>query len=337
MKKLVSLTLALLCALSLFACTGKTPSEKPSDLTGITPDTTEISVFAMNGATGMGMAGLIADAKAGKTADKISFTMADSADEYLADLIAGKFDFACIPPNLAAVLSQKAAGVYEVAAVNALGVLYLLDRTGATHGVEDLRGKTVYATGEGLVPEIVLTAILQKAGLTVGEDVTVEYLATAADVGAMYIAGTAEIVMLPQPYVTTVMTKLPLDIATVLDLTAEWDRLFGEGSRLMTGCLAVNSEFAAKHPVAVDRFLTACAASVEFVNSDSDEAAQAVVDAGIVASAAVAKAAIPHCNIVFLRGEEMLAALNGFYKEVYALKPALLGGALPGDGIVYDG
>lgn len=335
MKKLVSLALALVCALSLFACTGKTPSEKPSDLTGVTPDPTEISVFAMNGPTGMGMAGLIADAKAGKTADKITFTMADAADEYLADLIAGKFDFACIPTNLAAVLSKKAAGVYEVAAVNTLGVLYLLDRTGATHAAEDLRGKTVFATGEGLVPEIVLSALLKKAGLTVGEDVTVEYLATAADVGAMYLAGTAEIVMLPQPYVTNVMNKLPLDIAAVLDLTAEWDRLFGESSRLMTGCLAVNAKFAAAHPAAVERFLAACAASVEFVNSDSDEAARAVVDAGIVASAELAKTAIPHCNIVFLQGEEMIAALNGFYKEVYALKPALLGGAIPEDGIYY--
>ena len=51
--------------------------------------------------------------------------------------------------------------------------------------------------------------------------------------------------------------------------------------------------------------------------------------AGIVPKAAVAKQALPGCNIAFLSGEEMKTALSGYLKVLFDQPPASTGGALP--------
>lgn len=345
MKKLISLLLLAVMAISLVGCVATTPttstltpdtapSSTPSTLESTsTPTTTttgiDMKVFAMKGPTGMGMAKLIADSKTGTTFNNYNFTIAENVNECLSQLIGGEFDIAAVPTNFAAsVLSNKAAGTYSVIAVNTLGVLYILDTDGSVKNVSDLKGKTIYATGEGTVPQFVLEYILKKAGFEIGKDVNVEYLATAADVGAMLEAGTAKVAMLPQPYVTTLQNKAK-NVNVALDLTALWDELSKGESRLMTGCVVVKNELVKNNRGAVEKFLQEYAASVSYVNSGSDEAAQSVVDAGIVGALPVAKKAIPKCNIVFITGEEMVKDLGGFYAALYSINPQSVGGKIP--------
>ena len=113
------------------------------------PTTTEakqLSVFAMNGPTGMGLAKLIDNDVHRLGGGLYTSTFASSADEYMSDLISGKFDIISVPTNLAAVLGQKASGMYKIAAVNTLGVLYMLNTDGSVKDVKDLAGKPIYAT-----------------------------------------------------------------------------------------------------------------------------------------------------------------------------------------------
>lgn len=335
MKKLISLLLIAVMAMAICSCSTAPATTTPTSTAPTGTKTPEqgidLSVFAMKGPTGMGMAKLIADSKEGNTFNNYSFTLAENVNENLSDLIAGNFDIAAVPTNFAAsVLNNKAAGMYSVVAVNTLGVLYILDNDGSIKKVSDLEGKTIYATGEGTVPQFVLEYVLTKAGFKIGEDVNVEYLATAADVGAMLEAGTAKVAMLPQPYVTTLQNKSD-SINVALDLTKEWDALSNGESRLMTGCIVIKNDILKSNPGAVDKFLEEYSNSVEFINSASDQAAQAVVDAGIVGAVGVAKKAIPKCNIVFIKGEEMKKDLSGFYAALFSINPKSVGGKLPGD------
>lgn len=346
MKKIISLLLLAVMAITLIGCTATPATSTVTPTPSITtaPSTSEetatpteevkgidMKVFAMKGPTGMGMAKLIADSKTGSTFNNYNVTLAENVNECLSRLIAGEFDIAAVPTNFAAsVLNNKAAGMYSVLAVNTLGVLYILDNDGSIKSVSDLKGKTIYATGEGTVPQFVLEYVLTKAGFEIGKDVNVEYLATAADVGAMLEAGTAKVAMLPQPYVTTLQNKAQ-NINVALDLTEEWDKLSNGESRLMTGCVVVKNEVLENNRAAVDKFLEEYSASVNFVNSGSDEGAQAVVDAGIVGAIGVAKKAIPKCNIVLITGDEMIKDLGGFYEALYSINPQSVGGKLPGD------
>ncbi len=286
----------------------------------------KLSVFAMNGPTGISLAKLTQNGR-------YEFVFADSADEALADLIGGKYDIVSIPTNLAAVLSVKAAGVYKIAAVNTLGVLYMIDSDGSVKSVSDLRGKTIYATGEGLIPGFVLEYVLEKNGLVVGEDVNIEYFSTPAEVGSILLSGKTSVAMLPQPYVTTLLAKSENSLNIALDMTQEFDNISSDECRLMTSCIAVNVGSLADKGVDISNIIDDVRESVRFVNEENDEAAKLVSELGIIPSEQIAKTAIPLCKTVCLSGEEMKTSLLGFYKSLYDFKPSLCGGKLPDEEI----
>ena len=78
---------------------------------------------------------------------------------------------------------------------------------------------------------------------------------------------------------------------------------------------------------AVEGFLKDYAASAQYVNEHVDEAAQLIEKYNIV-KAAVAKKALPQCNIVCLTGEEMHSAVAGYLEGLCDLDAVAVGGAL---------
>ncbi len=57
--------------------------------------------------------------------------------------------------------------------------------------------------------------------------------------------------------------------------------------------------------------------------------------AGIVAKAAIAKKALPACNISYLDGQEMKTALSGYLSVLLEQEPKSVGGSLPDDAFYY--
>ena len=53
--------------------------------------------------------------------------------------------------------------------------------------------------------------------------------------------------------------------------------------------------------------------------------------------AAIAKQAIPRCNLTFVKGAEMKAQLSGYLKVLFGYNPAAIGGAMPDDAFYYAG
>ena len=330
MKKLIALTLALLCFFSFVSCTGGESEGTVYDEATAPADFAEIRVAVLNGTTGFGIAPLYCDIKNG-----IHHNMNAKIDFYAdATLVAplvigGSVDIAAVPTNLAAVLYNKTQDGIEVLAVNTLGVLYLIENGDTVKSISDLEGKTVYLPGSGSNPEYVLKTLLELSGLT--DKVTLDYTyATPDELTAALTSGKASLGILPEPKVTAAMTKnTSLNVA--LDFTKEWKTL--TGTDLVQGCIVGRKEFIAEHPVAVENFLKAYEGSVTMLNSDADKAATAVVTAGIAANEGLVKNALPRCNITYLVGEEMEKALNGFWEALFNCSPASLGGSLPDNKI----
>ena len=161
---------------------------------------------------------------------------------------------------------------------------------------------------------------------------------TSALAGALaaLAAGTADLALLPQPFVTVAQGKLGDGLRVALDLTAEWDAL-GNGSAMITGVAVARRDFVEQSPEAVRRFLGYYAESVDWVNANPGDAAALIAEYGIVESAAVAEKALPHCNIVCLTGEEMKEKLSGYLAVLAEAAPECVGGQLPGDGFYYLG
>ena len=349
MKKFLALLLALVLVLSLAACgqagSGSSVPESSSAAAEPTPapeseseaepvEPASYSIAGLKGPTTMGMVKLMDDAEQGLYDNTYTVTMYGAADEIVPLLSKGELDMAAVPANLAATLYQKLEGKVHVAAVNTLGVLYVVT-TGNVEvtSVADLAGKTVYSTGKGTTPEYALNYILTQNGLDPAKDLTIEYKSEATEVlSAMQTAGDA-VAVLPQPYVTTAQMQVE-GLKVALDLTEEWNKVSPD-SALVTGVLLARTDVIEANPAAFDQFLADYQASIEWVNANTAYAAQLVAKYEIVPKAEVAEKALPACNITWLAGSEMKDKLSGYLQTLYDQDPASVGGAMPDDGFYY--
>ncbi|MCL2031271.1 MAG: ABC transporter substrate-binding protein [Oscillospiraceae bacterium] len=311
--------LALLLAVSLTACVSVPPPAPPVPAPA--------RVAALKGPTGLGMLKMISDAP-----ERFAFSIHGSADEIVAGLQGGTLDIAAVPCNLAAVLYNRMEGGVRVIAVNTRGVLYVLDTTGSVHTVEDLRGRTVYSTGMGTTPEFALNYILRQNGLEPGRDVQIEYKAEATELGTLMASGIAELCVLPEPYVTTVLSRNE-SARAALSLSAEWDAVQAEFG-MLTGSVVARTAFLEEHPDVVTAFLTDYRASVDFINAHIEEGAR-LSEVYEIAPAAIARDAIPRCNIIFLDGAEMERNLRGYLGVLFEADPKSVGGSLPDAAFYY--
>ena len=344
-KKVLSAVLALAMAASLAACGGAAAvsstepasepaaTEAPAESTETAAETAGIRIAGLKGPTTMGLVNLIAQAEAGQTAQDYAFTMYGAADEIVPLLVKGEMDAAAIPANLAATLYQKTGGALEVACINTLGVLYVVELGNNIQSVEDLKGATIVTTGKGTTPEYVLRYVLSQNGIDPDKDVTIEYLSEATEVAARLTTPTTDsstiVAMLPQPFVTSVVAQSEGGVRVALDMNEEWQKV--AGSRLVTGVTVVRKEFAEANPDVMAQLMTDYAASVESVTADLSGTAALCEQYGVVAKAALAEKALPSCNIVFETGDEMKTDLTAYLQVLYDADPASVGGALPGE------
>lgn len=357
MKKTLSLILVLLMTLSLFSACGtepeqqteapietgspvETPTEIPAEEPPAAPD--EVSepesepvnmrIAGLKGPTSIGMIQVMEKNDSGESANDYTFTVAGAADEITPLIIKGELDIAAVPANLASVLYNRTEGEIQVLAVNTLGVLYIVERGEAVTSLEDLRGKTIYATGKGSTPEYNLRYLLTSAGLDPDKDVTIEWKTEPSEVVAIMSEEPGSIAMMPQPYVTSARGQIE-DLRVAVDLTAVWDEL-DTGSAMVTGVVLARREFVEQYPEQIDAFLNEYKESAEFVNANVAEAAQLVEKFDII-KAAVAEKAIPYCNICFMQGSEMRSALEGYLEVLFEQNLESVGGALPGADFYY--
>lgn len=318
-KKMISvlLTAGLLAGTLAGSCIIVPAEETASD---------KIAVGALKGPTAMGMAQLLDD-------DSYDFTIAASPDEIVPQIVQGNVDIAAVPSNLAAVLYQKTQKNVSVLAVNTLGVLYLVENGESIQSVEDLKGKTIYASGKGATPEYALEYVLSANGIDPEKDVTIEYKSEHAEVVAALANDQTAAGLLPQPFVTTALMKND-SLRVALDLNQLWQDGVSDDSQLVTGVVVVRNDYLKEHEADVDAFMDAYQASVEFVNSDPDQAAK-IIGAHDIIAEEVAKKAIPDCSIVFVEGEEMQTMLSGYLSTLEQQNPEMVGGQLPDDDFYY--
>ena len=291
-------------------------------------------IAAMSGPTAIGMVKLMQEAEEGSTDFPYEFQIFGTADEISTGLIQGTLDMAAVPCNLAAVLYQKSKGELQIAAINTLGVLYIVETGETIQSVEDLKGKTIYSTGQGTTPEYTLNYLLTSYGLDPEKDVTIEYRSEAAEVAAVLAEAEDAVAMLPQPYVTVAMTQNE-KLRIALSVTEEWEAVNSD-STVVTGVLVVRKEYAEENSDLVEGFLAEYQESAEYANQEVEGCASLVEKFGIF-KAAVAAKAIPYCNISLIRGEEMEQKIMGYLQTLYEQNPASVGGQLPDEGIFYRG
>ena len=295
---------------------------------GAAAEPVEVHVASLKGPTSMGLVQFMDRAADGETDNEFDFAINTAADEIVPKVIQGDIDIALVPANVASVLYNKTEGAVQVIDINTLGVLNVVTGDASVASFGDLAGHTVYMTGKGTTPEYVLRYLLNANGIDPDKDVTIEYYSEATEVTAQMANTEDAIAVLPQPYVTA--AGLQDDTLRVaLDLTEEWNKV--ADTQLITGVTVVRKEYAEEHPDVVAAFLTDYAKSVEAANADLDGTAALCEEQGVVAKAAIAKKALPNCNIVCLTGDELKTNASAYLQVLFDADPKAVGGAMPGD------
>lgn len=344
-KMMLSAAAAVLLALSLAACGGKTETTADTKAAESSAETSAevqaesqaeaaagdmLRVSSLKGPTTMGLVNLMKESESGASEGAYSFSMATQPDELLAKIVGGETDIALVPANMAAVLYNKTQGAVSVIDINTLGVLYCITGDENIHSVKDFSENMVITTGQGATPEYVLNTLLKENGVL---DCTVEFKSEATEIAATLNADPMRIAVLPQPFATVAVSQNEA-LHTAFSLTDEWDSLPGD-SRMVTGVTVVRNEYLKEHPEEIELFLKEHEKSAAKAAEDVQGTAALVAEYGIIEKAPLAEKALPLCNIVCIRGEEMKTALSGYLDALYQQNPKAVGGALPEDSFYY--
>jgi NitT/TauT family transport system substrate-binding protein len=325
MKKIISILLTLALVFAFAGCANDTVDD-------VNLKEVKANVFGIAGPTGIGLANLMKDAKDGNASLDYNIQLAASNDEIVAKITNKEADIAAVATNLASTLYNKTNGGVKVLAVNTLGVLNVVTKGVEVKTIADLKGKTVYSTGQGANPEYILNNILKNNGLEAGKDVTVEFVSQPAELIAKVVGNKEAVVIAPQP-VATAITIQDTNAKIVIDLNDEWDKF--NDKKLVMGCIIARSEYVEANPQAVEAFLKDYEASIKAVSENIDATAAACEEFAIIAKAPIAKKAIPYCNIVFEDGEDMKADLSAYLTFLHTANPKSVGGKLPADDFYY--
>lgn len=305
MRKIQILSILLVLLLFVTACSAG--ADKPL-----------VKAAFLKGPTGLGAASLIAENAAGNAQNQYQITVAGAPDAILSQLITGELDIAALPTNTIALLFARTDGEVQALCVNTLGVLYLLERGNTVSSAADLAGRKIVAAGRGTTVEAV-------AGRLFPEDAQVDYVAEHAEAVAQVISGAYDLVLVPEPFVTSLLAK-DETFRIAMDLTASWEAAVS--GPLVMGGIAVRRAFMEQYPDAVAAFLEEYAKSIAFAVENPAEAAALCEQADIM-PAEIAEQAIPRANLTLLTGDAMREALDAYYAILMEENSELLGGKLP--------
>ncbi|HBT64356.1 MAG TPA: hypothetical protein DEB10_06830 [Ruminococcaceae bacterium] len=336
-RRISALLAAAFLSLAILAgCSpDKSESSATSDSTSKPAEKTKINVAVIKGPSGIGMVNLMEANANGTTSNKYDFTVVSSPDEIVSKISSGAVDLATPPTNMASALYKRTGGNVQMLAASTKGVLYILENGNTVKKVSDLKGKTIYATGQGANPEFVLNYILTKNGLDPKKDVNIEFRTENDELSALLANGTAKIALVPEPIVTAVKAKKP-ELQVALNMTNEWDAVSGGESQLLMGCVIGRKEFVSQNPDAIEAFLAEYKTSIEKATSNIDASASLCETYEIIPKAAVAKAAIPRSGLTYIDGNDMMKQIKGYFEVLFAAEPKSVGGALPDDAFYYN-
>lgn len=280
---------------------------------------TSVRIASLAGPTTMGLVWLM-----NQNNPEFDFTVAGTPDTVSTQLAAGRVDVGLMPVNLASVLYNKTDGAVRLAAVNTLGVLYIVSGDPAVRTLDDLPGHTVVSTGRGTTPQLVLDEVLRGAGI----NVAVDYRSQPTEVASRLAMTPSTVAVLPEPYVSAALAG-DKAVHIVADLGDLWQKT--TGTPLVSGAVVVRTDFLAQHPDAWQSFAYNYSESVMHVNQSPNEVAPLIVAQGLAPNVAVAEQAIPRCRIVNLTGDDAKTAVEAYLRVLFAADPAAVGNVMPDD------
>ena len=294
-----------------------------------------IKIGALKGPSIIGMVKLIDDNPVLGENITSDYEIVQSPDVMTSRLLSKEIDIAVLPTNVAAKLYDKGVEI-KLAAVTGGGVLYLVadDNEKINQGNwNDLKNKKISITSKGSNPDVIFRYLASKNNIDTKKDLTLEYSADQVELTQLLIAGRSGIGVLPEPFATSATLKNS-SLKIVMNIQEEWKKT-NSGNELPQTCLVVKSGFLKENPAAIENFLNNYKNSIEWANSNPEEAGSLAEKYQIGIDEKIARDVIPRCNLMFLSNLESEKIVSDYLKTIYGFSPDDVGGLLPDEEFYY--
>ena len=335
MKRFFSLLLACAMLLSLTACGPKTPGNSSgggstSGSTSGDPDTSRPDLKdALYALSYTSMATFVASQQLRESIEQ-QYGQPDApanGGEYGQEDGGGFGENAIVlmTAGRAARMYQISSGEYQMLAITNLCGPQLLVKGESPSSWDELRGRTIHANANDPDQIAILRHLLVENGLDPDMNVTVEtdsspyYRPKDSQKGDVYLL---------DPYNAAAAMAADSSLTLLADLGEEWaDLSLGQ---IVAGCAVARTEFVQAHPEAISAFLSGMEQSAAAM-SDPDTA----VNYWSNPNQDVLLAALPHCGITFVTGQDMKDLAEDYYLSLFQADPDAIGGGLPYDDFYY--
>ncbi len=298
------------------------------------PEPITVEAASLKGPSGFGMIKLFKEKpELGPGADS-NFNVLPSPKAMVARVAGGEVDFAVLPANMAAKLYTAGPG-YKLGAIVGMGVLHVVSRDPAIKTWSDLKGKTVHSIGKGATPDYLFQYLLSQHNIDPKKDVRVDFsISSGPQLAQLLISGKIDTAVLPEPFVTMVSAKTK-DVRKVVNFQTAWQEVQGGTTTYPITVVVVKPGLVENRPQLVDRFLKAYSDSIEWVNRNPAQAAELIGKYDVM-PAALAKPAIPHCNLKYIFSSDAKPLMESYLQVLLDFNPASIGGQLPDDGFYLE-
>lgn len=305
MKKIFSFVMVLISVTLMLACTNEkdVKTNEAIKATLISPD--GLPSFAISKS-------LSEDKKIGNI--EMSYSIQKTPDLLLSELMKGKVELAVVPSNLALQAYKKNLG-YKVAATIGWGSLYLVS-TEEINDISELKGCEIYNTGKGLTPDIVFKTILNNNGLS-EQDVNLAYVGAAAELAPMVMSGQAKYAVLPEPALSTVMSKNN-KVKILLNLNEEWSKINNVEKGYPQSTLLIKEEFynTIKDNGQYEEIINKLKDSEEWAINNPQLAADKCEELGITVNKEVIDKSIKNSNLSFTKIEDCTTEYEKYFSII---------------------
>ncbi|NLU61437.1 ABC transporter substrate-binding protein [Rhodococcus sp. HNM0563] len=261
--------------------------------------------------------------------EETSTSTASTPEELRTNFIAGNYDLAAMPINIAANLCAQGIDLVLVGTVSG-NIVYLMGPEGTT--LDDLRGQTVHIPFENDIIDLVTRQILDSAGMTyTGEnpDVTLQYHPTPLDIATGLTSGSMQYAILPE-HLSTVVAGAGGNIVEAQSMQDLWVEQTDASSLPFAG-FVLRGEVAREYPDLVGSLQTNLLGSVIEVVSDPQRGAIAIADIVPIPVDVVGQV-LPDLRPTYLPAAEGRTDTELLYESLMTTVPESIGGEMPADG-----
>lgn len=339
MKKII---LLLLLSISIFTACGKKENEKEKQTQTQIKEKTEnlkekqkeaikVKLGVPKAPPALPVLRMIETKALGENVN-IEMEIWDSPEKLIAMVQGKEHNLFAFPLTVVAKLHNKGADL-KLMNVNTWGVTYFMTSDPDFKTWKDLKGKTIYVPLKSSPPDALTQYFINKAGLKIGTNVTVNY-AGMTEIAQLLISGKAQYATLIEPQVTRVKMQNP-KVKVALEFENEWKKVTKTDTMIPNAGFGAMGKFVKENPELAKKFQNEYEKALKWVKENPAEAGK-LAEKHLGLKSKLIENAIPNMGLYFKNSKDASKELKIFYEMLNEFDSKMIGGKIPSEDMYYE-